>query len=295
MKNPLLSPVIAGGALIAVNATAGAFDAVIVRFVSEDIHVFEIAFFRNAFSLLFLLPFLVRAGGLDFSSRFWGIHALRAFLKLGALVAYFLAILQLPLSVAMSIAFTTPLFTAFGSIVFLGERARPARVISALVCIVGVLIVLRPGAAPIGSGAALALASAVGLGLVGMLMKLSAGREQPARIVWLNLVITVPIAFLLCLPFWTTPSLPMLGLLALQGACGAIAQLSVAKALSLADASVVMPVDFIRLPIAIVLGAVIFSETTDAAVYVGGAIIFASAMMLIRLERGRARQPIEAD
>src|SRR3954471_17147238 len=86
-----LPPVIAGALLMAVNSTVGALDAVIVRYVAVDVHPFEIVFFRNLFSLVFLALFLSRIGPDPLRSSNWPVHAVRAVMKLAALIAYFQA------------------------------------------------------------------------------------------------------------------------------------------------------------------------------------------------------------
>ena len=130
-----LPPVIAGALFMAVNSTVGALDAVIVRFVAADVHPFGIVFFRNLFSLLFLAFFLPRIGPNPFRSSMWPVHFLRAVLKLAALIAYFYAVTLLPLSVAITVAFTTPLFVSLGSMLFLGERPRLLRLLALAACL----------------------------------------------------------------------------------------------------------------------------------------------------------------
>lgn len=285
-----LPPVIVGALFMAVNSAVGAFDAVIVRFVAAEVHPFGIVFFRNLFSLLFLAFFLGRIGPHPFRSPLWPVHCLRAVMKLGALVAYFYAVTLLPLSVAIAVAFTTPLFVSLGSILFLGERPRPLRLLALAAGFGGVWIVLRPDAVPVGMGAVLALGAAVALAGVALLMKVSSSREPALRIVLFNLLVTVPVAFLLCLPVWTTPSAGSLLLLAVQGAGGLAAQFAFARAMKLADASLLILVDFIRLPLAVFLGLALFGEPVEIAVFVGGGIILASLLLLLRQERRAARQ-----
>lgn len=280
--------VVLAGLLMAASALIGATDAVIVRLVGPEMHVFQITFFRNFFSLLVLLPFLVARGRLDFSSRFWGVHAVRAVLKLGAMIAYFLAILQLPLAVVMAIAFTAPLFTTAGGIVFLGERLSRVRVLSGLLGLTGVVVVLQPGAVPLDGGVALAFGSAMGLGIVTVLMKASSDHEPASQIVLFNLVLVAPMALVISLPVWTNPTPDVLGLLALQGVLGALGQLAVAKAMSMADAAAIIPIDFIRLPLVVLLGGLLFGETTGWSVFLGGTVIFTAVVFQLRRERRTA-------
>ena len=284
-RSAVLPPVIAGALFMVMNSSVGAFDAVIVRLVAPEVHIFEIVFLRNLFSLLLLSLFVGRLGPNLLRSALWPTHAMRALLKLAALIAYFYAVTMLPLSVAVAVAFTTPLFVSLGSVLLLGERPRAMRMLALIAGFVGVYIVLRPDAVPISLGGFLALGSAIGLASVALLMKVSSSREPALKIVWLNLLVTVPVALLVCLPVWTMPSPVNLSLLAIQGAAGLAAQFSFARAMNLADASLLILVDFIRLPLAILLGLLFFGEPVEVEVLIGGGIILASLLLLIRRER----------
>ena len=215
----------------------------------------------------------------------WPAHVSRAVLKLAAMTSAFFAVSMLPLSVFTAIAFTTPLFATLGAVLFLGERLRPTRVAALVIGFVGIIVVVRPDAVPDGTGAVLALGSALGLAAVALVLKFTSGRDSPSRIVWLNLVISVPIGLAMSVPVWSTPSPLALGLMALQGAGGLAAQLAVTSAMSRADASLLVVVDFIRLPLAVALGFFLFGEAVELAVIAGGAIILCSLVLLFARER----------
>ena len=281
--------------LMGFNATMSALDTVFVRLVSDDIHPLQIAFFRNLFSLVAILFLLKRAQRNLDANGMWPIHTLRAVIKLAALVAYFTAITMLPIALVTAMAFTMPLFVTLGSMVLLREGVGLHRVLAIAAGLVGMLIILRPPGIEFGVGIALALASAIGLAGVALLMKVSSGREDPLRIVWFNLVVTVPIAALAAIPVWVWPSPAALGLMALQGVGGLFAQLSFARAMKLADASLVISVDFIRLPIAAVLGYFLFSESIELTVLAGGTVIFAGVVYSALWEGRRAKGKIPPD
>jgi drug/metabolite transporter (DMT)-like permease len=262
-------------------------DSVIVRYLAEDIHPFEILFFRNLFSLLMLAPLMAPSDRTLAGNGLWLAHGVRAVLKLAAMTCAFFAIALLPLSVFTAIAFTTPLFATLGAILFLGEPVRRTRLLALLIGFLGILVVLRPDTVPIGAGAALALAAAIGLAAVVLVLKFTSGRDSAPRIVWLNLVISVPLGLAMTLPVWSTPSPLALGLMALQGVGGLAAQLAVTSAMRRADASLLVAVDFVRLPLAIALGYALFGEPVEMAVLVGGAIILAALVLLFSRERRR--------
>ena len=279
--------VLAGALFMAGNSFVAAMDGVIVRLIATEIHPLGIVFFRNLFSLVAIYALFPRNklhGDADMA--LW-VHAVRAVIKLLALGAGFMAVTQMPLASATAIAFTMPLFVMLGSVLFLGEKFFAARVAALVLGFAGVLIVLQPGVATLDAGALWALGGAIGLAAVALLMKITAGREDPLRIAWLNLVITVPAAFLIALPVWQTPSLYALGLMALQGVGGLMAQLAFARAMKLADASLLVVVDFIRLPLALMFGLALFGEPIKLAVVSGGIVIFLAILMLFHREGQR--------
>jgi drug/metabolite transporter (DMT)-like permease len=292
MSRTTLSPAILAIVFMGFNAVMAALDTVFVRLVAGEVHALEIAFFRNLFSLAALLLILKPHQRTFDAKGQWPIHSLRAVLKLAALVAYFMAITMLPIALVTAIAFTMPLFVTLGSMLLLREGMRLHRLLALGAGLVGMLVILHPPGIDLGVGVMLALASAVGLAAVALLMKVSSAREEPMRIAWFNLVITVPIALLIALPVWVWPSPIALALMALQGIGGLIAQLSFARAMKLAEASLVITVDFIRLPIAALLGYFLFGESIEAAVLIGGTLIFGAVVYSALREGRRARRDL---
>jgi drug/metabolite transporter (DMT)-like permease len=155
-----------------------------------------------------------------------------------------------------------------------------------------VLIVLRPGGRrALHPGALAILASAVALAAIGLIAKVLARHDPPRTIVAINLVLSVPLALLAAVPFWTTPSLATLGLMAVQGALGAASQVCFIKALGLADASLMMPIDLVRLPMVALLGFLAFGQVPDAWTWTGGVVICAAVVLLLRAG-ARTRTPV---
>lgn len=268
-----------------VGAAVGVGDGIVVKLLGQEVHPFEIVFFRNLFSMLTLMLLLrgsdwsLRAGGL------WPLHIARASLKLLALAASFVAISRLPLATVTAIAFTAPIFTVLGALLFLREAARIPRLIALALSFVGVLIVARPvGADQLDWGLFAALGSAIALAAVMLLLKVSSERESGKRVVWLNLAFSVPVSLLICLPFWTTPSPTALAIMAVQGIGGLAAQMAITRAMRLGEASMLVVVDFVRLPLAAGVGVLLFSESISPALLVGGALILA-ALLLVASDR----------
>ena len=100
----------------------------------------------------------------------------------------------------------------------------------------------------------------------------------------MNLVISVPLGLAMTVPVWLTPSPLALGLMFLQGAGGLAAQLAVTSAMRRAEASLLVAIDFVRLPLAVVLGYLLFGEPVELAVVIGGAVILLSLVLLFSRE-----------
>lgn len=277
-----LSPVSAGALLVLVSATCVAVDTVLARVVTQEVSPLVLVFFRNLFGLLVLAPWLARARQAAFVTQRMGLHVVRAALKIVGLGCFFYGLSFVPVASATAIAFATPLFAAVGAALFLGETLRHGRLAAILLGFLGVLVVLRPDRAALHPGALAVLASAVALAAIGLLAKLLARHDPPNTIVAINLVLSVPLALLAALPFWTTPSWRMVGLMALQGALGAASQVCFIRALRLADASLMMSVDFIRLPLVALLGFLILEQVPDGWTWVGAAIICTAIVLLLR-------------
>jgi drug/metabolite transporter (DMT)-like permease len=277
-----MSPVLHGALLVVASAACVAADTILARIVTQEVGPFVLVFFRNLFGLLFLLPLLARAGRAGLATGHRALHVTRAGIKIMGLVAFFYGVSAVPVAEATAIAFATPLFAAVGAALFLGESLRQGRLLAILLGFGGVLIVLRPGTQTLHPAALAVIGSAVALATIGLLAKVLARYDPPNTIVTLNLALSVPLALLLALPFWVTPTLASVGLMAAQGALGAGSQLCFIRALKLADASLMMPVDFARLPFVALLGFLAFGQVPDGWTCTGAAVICAAILLLLR-------------
>lgn len=266
---------------------------VLVRHISQSIHPFEAAFFRNLFGLLPLLPWLIRVRSEAFRTRRLGLHALRAGCGLSAMLLFFTALSLIPLAEATALTFATPLFATAGAALVLKEQVGIRRWSATVAGFIGVLVILRPGADLITVGAAAGLGAAMFMALAVLCIKTLARTEAPATIVLYFGVLVTPLSLLPALPVWTTPSLPLLGWCALMGFAATAGQILLTRAFASADASAVLPFDFSRLVFVSVLGMVLFGEMPDVWTYVGATVIVAATVYIARREArlGRITPP----
>ncbi len=281
-----------GIGLMLLVAIIAAFDAVIVRMMSPSVHPFIIGFTRSLFGLLVVLPWiLARPDMLRSNYRFR--HALRAALKLASLIAFFVAFATAPLADVTAIGFTAPIFVSLGAWLFLSERPRALRVVASICGFVGVLIVLRPSEhSGVSTGLLYALLGALLTAVIQLILKPMSAKDSTETLVAWNLILTVPIAVIPAALVWVTPTPGQWAWLALQGALGALNMGLVTRAFSLADASLIAPMDFLRLPIVAGLAFVFFGQTVTSATWLGAAVIFGATLLMARSARGRKLREI---
>ena len=267
--------------LAAVTALTMMF-AVVKQMVAE-LPVFVVAIMRTVFALLLMVPWMIRVGpdGLK-TNRLWG-HATRSFFGVSSFVAVVYALTKLPMADTIVLAFTTPLWAIVVAAVLLGEIAGVRRIAATAVGFVGVLLIVRPTSG-IEPASLIALGSALATALAMSTMKRLSATEPPTRIVFYFFVLGTLMMLLPAILTWQTPTLIQFGWLFAAGLLGALGQDWLARAYDAAEVTVIAPFDFLRLPIAAILGFVIFSEVPDLMTILGMTIIIAASVYIARRE-----------
>lgn len=274
-----------GALLMAGAAVSFACMAVIIRICSQQVHAFEIAFFRNLFGLAFMLPWLLRGPGIgQLATGRFGLYLLRAVLGIAAMLSFFWALTAMPVAGAVAISFTAPLFITIGAALVLGEVVKVRRWSATLVGFAGMLLMLRPGASTLHPAALAALFSAVAMAGSALAIKALSGTENSRAIVTWMVVLMTPLSLPAALWVWEWPEPWTWALLVATGGLGTIGHLLLTSALQTGDASYVMPFDFVRLPAAALLAWWLFAETVDIWTWIGAAIIFGATVYITRRE-----------
>lgn len=275
--------------LMAFVALLSAIDATIVRLLANEVHPFVIGFSRSLFGLLAVTPWIIRRVNLLESPYRW-LHAVRAGLKLLALVSFFVAFATAPLADVAAISFTAPIFLALGGWLLLREPMVSSRALALLVGFGGILLVIQPGRGPVPAALLFALAGAVLTAAIHLILKRMSLHDTTDRLVAWNLLTMVPLALVPAILFWTTPTVEQLGLLVVQGLLGALNMTLITRALSLADVSLIAPLEFLRLPLVAGLAYLMFGEIPALSTWVGGVVIFGAALLVARSTRLGGRE-----
>jgi drug/metabolite transporter (DMT)-like permease len=170
----------------------------------------------------------------------------------------------------------------------LGERLGGMKIAAVVLGFAGALVIVGPAGTGLTWAIAFAFFGATMQAVIQLMLKSMSSGDSTATLVVLNLFLTVPMAALVAAPVWSTPGLHEMGLLALQGVLGAACMALMTHAFSLADASIVAPVDFLRLPLIALMGWLLFAETARATTWIGGGMICTAALIASRASR-RAR------
>jgi drug/metabolite transporter (DMT)-like permease len=289
MAMPPPSPAVQAALLMVLANLAVAVMTVGIRAVSAELHPFEIAFFRNAFGLAFMLPFLIHAGLRMARTHAPGRLLLSSVGHLVAMLGYFWAAAHMPLAELTALVFTKPLFATVGAALILHEVVRGRRWSAIAAGFLGVVLVVRPDLGALSPHAAAALLSALA-SAAGVLMVKQLTRHTPlATIVLYQTLFLTALSLPPALVDWRWPGVEAWLLLAMIGGLGTLTWLCFTRAFALADASAVMPFEFLKLPFTAVLAYLLFAEVPSLWTWVGALVIFGSTFYIARREAGAAR------
>ena len=282
-------PVVSAAVWMIIGSIAFAGMNVVIRQASTDMHTFQLVFFRNLFGLLWMAPWLLSYGAAALRTGRVGFYVFRSSLGLVGMYGSFYAVTHMAMADATALSFTAPLFATVGAVLFLKEKIRLRRTVATLVGFIGVLIVLRPGPETMNPVAFIALIGAAA-GAASILVVRSLSRTESANAIVVYMVLFLaPISLPAAIWVWVWPSWSDLGLMVILGGLGTMGHLAVTRAYAMAEATAVLPYDYLRLPITAAAGYLIFSELLDQWTVIGAAVIAISSIYIARREAKVAR------
>ena len=258
--------------------------AVGVRELLRTLPSLEILFLRSLVAFVIVAAVLPRMGLQPLRTRLFGLHVVRNMVHLSGQYAWIYAIAFLPLATVFAIEFTMPVWTAVLAALVLGERLNQGRIVMLVLGLAGVAIILKPGARAIDPATLVMLGGALAYACSLIMTKRIAREDATYAVLFYMQAIQLPVAFLLALPVWVAPAIADFPWLVAMGAAGLTAHYCMTHALRIADATVVVPIDFLRLPLIAVVGMVFYGEPLDWTIFLGAAVIVAGTYYSIRRE-----------
>lgn len=244
----------------------------------------QILFLRSLGTLVILLALWPRLGAGAYVTHRLPLHVIRNVIHFGGQYAWVWGITLAPLAVVTAIEFTTPVWVALLAAVLLRERIAPHRWAAIAGGIAGVLAIVHPGASAFGPAALIVLAGTFCYAGAVMMAKTLLRTDRVTVLVFYMSLLQLPLGLVGSLFVWVWPGWSDAPWIAAMGATGLTAHYAMGKALSLGDASFVLPMDFLRLPCIALAALVIYGERIDGWTMLGALLIFAGNYWSVREE-----------
>ncbi|MBI5257262.1 MAG: DMT family transporter [Burkholderiales bacterium] len=264
--------------------------AVAGRQATRELAVFQVMALRSLIGLLMLYPLVHAHGGLATmkTARPWQ-HTGRNLVHYAAQYGWFAALTMIPLAQVVAIEFTMPLWTVLLAALALGERPTRWKLAAVLLGLVGVAIIVRPAGTGISAGQGIALAAALGFAVSVTMVKSLTRTDDTVVIIFWMLVVQSLIGLLPALWVWRWPTAGVWGWVLLIAFCGTFSHYCMTRAMRHADATVVVPMDFLRVPLTALAGWLVYAERIDAFTVLGTVLILAGNLLNLGRLRPAAR------
>ncbi|MBL4691638.1 MAG: DMT family transporter [Rhodospirillales bacterium] len=258
------------------------------RELSSDMSTFEILFFRSLVGLAVVSVLLSRSGWKQIKSERPGLHVVRNLAHYVGQFGWFYGIALLPLAQVFALEFTLPIWTAILAPVLLKEHLSATRIAAIVFGFTGALIILRPGIVPVDTATLVVLIAAFGFALSHTLTKKLSRTDSALSILFYMTLVQLPLGLVPSLFDWVTPSMAHAPWLLLVGVTALSAHFCMVRAFLHADALVVIPMDFLRLPLIALIGLMLYGEALDLWVLLGAAVIFGGNFLNILNDKRRS-------
>ena len=256
---------------------------VAAREAMRSLHVFQIMEMRSLIGLVLLYPLVRREGGFGaMRTARLGQHIARNGFHYAAQFGWFFALALISVAEVVAIEFTMPVWTAVLAVAFLGERMNAARLVAIALGVAGVAIIVRPGLGHLSPGQLIALGAAVGFAIAMILVKSLTNTESVVAIIFWMLVIQSVIGIVPALIVWREPTAAAWPWVLLIAFCGTYSHYCMTQALRHADATTVVPMDFLRVPLSAVVGWLVYAEAIDVFTALGAGLILVGNLINLR-------------
>ena len=274
-----------GASWMFLSALAFTAMAGIAKYLGSDLHAFQVAFFRSLFSLIIISPFLLKAGKDQngVTTKVPLLQLVRGTVSALGIMMGFYAIINMPLADAQAIRFSSSLFLVPLAVIFLNEKVGPRRTLATLIGFFGVIIMVKPtGEYNLASFSALGAAFAFAFAAI--LVKIVSKYDKPITLMFYSNVISVPIMIIPAALYWVNPNMEQLILILIMAICASIAHNFFIRAYAIGEASVIAPIDYVRLLMGASIDFLIFGIIFGINTLLGSLIIIATTLYILRRE-----------
>ena len=252
---------------------------------SESYPLGQVIFFRGFFGVLlyFLIMPRDRIKNFYYTKR-PGLHFLRCFFGLIALLAIFTALRNLPLATVVSISFAAPIFTTILSIFLLSEKVGLFRWLAVIVGFVGIIIITEPGLTSLNIYFIYPVIFCLGMSYVAITIR-QLSTSEPVWLISLYFSATITLASFFTIPYgWIMPDIKDLILLMSIGILGGAANLWLSQSYKFSEVSLVTPLKYLALVFAIIFGYFIWNEVPSVKTLIGAFLVITSSIIIFRRE-----------
>ncbi len=264
------------------------FMAVAIRELSGQLSTFQILFFRSLIGLVVLSTLMIVTGnGVYFRSQRWLLHTFRNSLHFVGQYCWFIGIGLLPLAEVFALEFTVPLWTALIAAFVLGERLTIKKCVSIALGLLGVICIVGSDLGEVSNASLIVLFAAVIYSIVHVATKSLSTTDNTLTVIFFMCLMQLPIGLLFAIPEWTQPNSLQWWWVVIIGITGLSAHFGMTKAMHYAEVSVVVTMDFLRLPLIIVVGVFLYAEPFVASVLIGSLFMLAGNLLNIYPSRAQ--------
>ena len=246
-----------------------------VKYLSKEVHIFEIAFFRCALVIFVLAPIIFQQGKKIFKTKQPKVQFLRITTNSVAMLCFFYGISTTPLAQLTTLGFTVPIFATILAVIFMKEKIRLRRTTALIVGFIGTIIVMRPDIS-IELGALLIIFSSFLWSICLIFIKKLTQTDSAVTISLYFGIGMIPATFALAFPVLEMIDLRQFIILIFIAVTGTLAQTIMNSALEKGELALLLPFDFLRLIWSVLIGYALFSEEPTITLWLGGFLIIGS-------------------
>jgi drug/metabolite transporter (DMT)-like permease len=261
--------------------------AICGRELSNELNTFQILLFRGLVGLSITIFLVWRNNWKNVATRQFKQHCIRNIAHFGGQFGWFYGIAYIPLAEVFALEFTVPIWTAVLATFMLSERLTSVRITAIGLGFLGMIIILRPGMAVVNPVALAVLGGAFCYAFSHTLTKKLAQANSPLTILFYMTTIQLPLALVPTIADWTLPSLIAWPWIIIVGTAALTGHYCLARALSITDAIVVVPLDFLRLPLIAAVGMLFYGEPLEWPIMIGAGIMMGGNLLNIHAEEKR--------